>query len=77
MKFYFTITFNNGSKLGGHNCTKFEMKDDFLILEGYDEFNFVSGYERKYWRFNYELAEIKEFNIEKMVDKWCEDNKWI
>ena len=73
MEFYFTITFNKGSKLGGHNCTKFEVKEDFLILEGFDDI----GDERQYWRFKYELAEIKEFNIEKMVDKYCEDNKWI
>ena len=68
MKFYFTITFNNGSKLGGHNCTKFEMKDDFLILEGYDELNYVSGYERHYWKSKYELSEIKEFRVKKMEE---------
>lgn len=64
-KFYFNITFTNGSKLGGHNCTKFEIKDDFLILEGYD----LVACERSYWRFKYELNEIKEFHIERMVEK--------
>lgn len=65
MRFYFNITFYKGGKLGGHNCTKFETKDDFLILEGYDS----TGFERSYWRFKYELNEIKEFYIERMEER--------
>ena len=72
MKFYFYITFQKGGKLGGHNCTKFEIKDDFLILEGYDELNYVSGYERHYWKSKYELNDIKEFSIKRM-----EDDEWL
>ena len=64
MRFYFNITFYKGEKLGGHNCTKFEIKDDFLILEGFD----LMGYERQYWRFKYILSEIKEFRVEKMIE---------
>ena len=64
MRFYFTVVYEEGCKLSGHNCTKFEIKDDFLILEGFDEM----GWERQYWRFKYELSEIKEFHIEKMVE---------
>lgn len=68
MKYYFYIVFKNGARLGGHNCTRFEIKDDFLIIEGYDEFNYTSGYEREYWRFKYELSEIKKVEFEVMVE---------
>lgn len=65
MRFYFNIIYKKGYKLGGHNCTKFEIKDNFLILEGFD----VISFERKYWRFSYDLSEIKEFHIERMEDE--------
>ena len=67
-RFYYTITFNNGCKSCGHNCTNFETKYNFLILEGFDDLNYVSGYERQYWRFKYELNEVKEFRIERMEE---------
>lgn len=68
MRFYFYIEFYKGGNIGGHNCTKFEIKDGFLILEGFDELNYVSGYERNYWKSKYELSEIKEFRVEKMEE---------
>lgn len=66
MKYYFDIVFKTGCKLGGHNCTRFELKENCLIIEGYDELNYTSGYKRQYWRFNYDLSEIKEFKVEVM-----------
>lgn len=74
MKYYFYIVFKNGTRLGGHNCTRFEIKDDFLIIEGYDELNHTSGYERKNYRFKYELSEIKEIKFEVMEDE--EEEFW-
>ena len=68
MKYYFYIVFKKGARLGGHNCTRFEIKDDFLIVEGYDELNYTSGNEREYWRFKYELSEIKEMKFEVIED---------
>lgn len=64
-KFYFTITFKEGCKLGGHNCTDFEIANEFLIVKGYD----VIGNARRYYKFQYELSDIKEFHIERMVEK--------
>ena len=64
MRFYFYIAFFKGGNIGGHNCTKFEIKDGFLILEGFDVINF----ERNYWRFKYDLREIKEFQVRKMEE---------
>ena len=74
MNYYFYITFKKGGNLGGHNCTKFELKDDYLILEGYDELNYTSGYERENWRSKYELSEIKEIKFEVMEDE--EEEFW-
>ena len=68
VKYYFDIVFKKGGNLGGHNCTKFEIKDDFLIIEGYDGVNYTSGYERKDWRFKYELSEIKKMEFEIMAE---------
>lgn len=65
--FYFEIVFKNDNILGGHNCTSFEIKDNFLIIEGYDDIPYVD--DRQYWKFRYELAEIKEFKIEVMNEK--------
>ena len=65
MRFYYDIVFMNSTKLGGHNCTKFETKGDFLFVEGFDDI----GDERKHWRFRYELCEIKEFRIEPMKEE--------
>lgn len=64
MRFYYYITFYKGGNIGGHNCTKFEIKDGFLILEGFDG----SVYEGQYWRFKYKLSEIKEFRVNKMEE---------
>ena len=68
VKYYFKIIFYKGGNIGGHNCTRFETRDGFLILEGYDDLNYVSGYERKYWRFKYEMNEIKEFQVMRMEE---------
>ena len=70
MRFYFYIEFYKGGNIGGHNCTKIEIKDGFLILEGFDDI----GDERKHWRFRYELCKIKEFRIEPMKEE--EDYEW-
>ena len=70
MRFYYDIVFTDGTKLGGHNCTKFETKGDFLFVEGFDDI----GDERKHWRFRYELCKIKEFRIEPMKEE--EDYEW-
>lgn len=67
-EFYFDIFFTNGGRLGGHNCTDFETKDGFLIIQGYDDIPYVDGTERQYWKFKYELSEIKEFKAEIMID---------
>ena len=67
--FYYNIIFKKGNKLGGHNCTDFETKDGFLIVQGYDDIPYVDGTERQYWKFKYELSEIKEFKIEKMNEE--------
>lgn len=64
MRFYYEIIYKKSCKSCGHNCTKFEIKDGFLILEGFDVINF----ERKYWRFKYDLREIKEFQVRKMEE---------
>lgn len=69
MRFYFEIIYKKGFKFGGHNCTKFEMKQGCLILEGFDELNYVSGYEKHEWRVVYDLNEIKEFHVQRMEEE--------
>lgn len=66
--FYFDIFFTDGSSLGGHNCTNFEAKDGFLIVQVYDDIPCVDGTEKQYWKFKYELSEIKEFKVSVMID---------
>lgn len=70
-KYYYDIVFKKGGRLGGHNLTKFEIKEDFLVLEGFDFIDYVREPETQYWQARYDLADIKEFKIEIMED---EDN---
>ena len=65
MRFYFDIFFMDSTRLGGQNCTRFERMKDQLVLEGFDDI----GDDRQYWRFYYDLADIKEFRIEPMREE--------
>lgn len=70
--YFYTIVFKGGSTLAGHNCTSFEIERDYimekyyLILRGFDELNYTSGFETKHWGYRYELDEIVSFKVIKM-----------
>ena len=61
MRFYYDIVFMNSTKLGGHNCTKFETKGDFLFVEGFDDIAYVAKRWQQYNPDYYNLPEY--FNI--------------
>lgn len=63
----YTITYKNGSKLGAL-CTDFRTKDNLLIIEGYDDINYVDGPERKYWISRDEWSKIEKFEVEVVID---------
>ncbi len=63
----YIITYKNGSRLGAL-CTDFRIKDNLLIIEGYDDVNYADGLERKHWMSRVEWSEIKEFKVEVLTD---------
>lgn len=69
MKFYFEIEFTDKTKIGGHNCEGFYIKNGNLVLLCYDE---IRDYENDiieiYYTFSYELSKIKSFKIDKMEE---------
>lgn len=69
MKFYFEIKFTDKTKIGGHNCEDFYIKNGNLVLLCYDE---IRDYENdiitKYYTFRYDLFKIKSFKFDKMED---------
>lgn len=69
MLFYYDVEYENGCKFGGHNCTNFEIKDNFLLIEGYDEtMDYEGDYTQHYWRMKEDLNHIKSFKVEKMKE---------
>ena len=66
--YYYEYKLKNGAKVGGHNLEKIIIKDDVIILEGFDVLMDCDGEYNHQWRTflkNEEIEYLKIFPMEK------------
>lgn len=72
MKFYYEYKYKSGAKCGGHNLEKISIKDNVIILEGFDFLPTFDGEINNQWGTKINVEKLEYLKIEPMeedVDK--------
>lgn len=72
MKFYYEYKYKSGATHGGHNLEKISIKDNVIILEGFDFIPTFDGEINNQWSTKINVEKLEYLKIEPMeedVDK--------
>lgn len=70
MKYYYEYKYKSGVKSGGHNLEKISIKDNVIILEGFDFLPTFDGEINNQWSIKINAEKLEYIKIEPMEEEY-------